>query len=88
MNDLYLMGEFVYSDTDSILVPTQKVPLCQHRIGDALGELKVEASGDNVIIIGHKTYYLTEAWWRACGTPHAKIAATGNIRRWYGARLN
>jgi hypothetical protein len=64
------------------------VPLYQQIIGDALGQLKVEATADDVIVVGYKLYWMGNARYRSCGTPHATIEATGNIRRWYEARLN
>jgi hypothetical protein len=83
MNRLFSLGEFVYSDTDSLLVPSTNTDLYTPFIGDGLGELKVEAQGDDVVVIRAKQYYLNENWARN----KPKNTPVGGLLDWYIAKL-
>jgi hypothetical protein len=76
-----------YSATDSLLIDTDKVVLLQDRIGDGLGQLHVEASGD-AIVIKQNLYYLNDNHYRCAGTPHKVVEESGDIRQWFLNRLD
>jgi hypothetical protein len=92
MNELfaecYSKGiDVVLSNTDSILIPTDKVSLLNERIGPALGQLHIEAQGDEVIIVRGSCYYLNENHWRCAGIPHKIIRETGDVKGWFAKQL-
>jgi hypothetical protein len=59
----------------------------KHRIGDAMGQLHVEASGTDAVVIRANLYYLNDNHYRSCGIPHKRIEATGDIRGWFMQKL-
>jgi hypothetical protein len=58
MNTLYdIAGDnLLYSDTDSLLIPTSMIPLFKTYIGDDLGQLAIEMDSTEAIILGYKRY--------------------------------
>jgi hypothetical protein len=79
--------DVLLSNTDSILIPTDKLELLRHRIGPRLGQLHVETSSCEAVIVKANKYYLSPEHYRAAGTPHATIEAGDNVRQWFIDRL-
>jgi hypothetical protein len=77
MNKLFdecdALGIPVYmSNIDSILIPTSDIKKLQHRIGNEMGELKLECSGNESIVIRPNLYYMNNDHYRSPGIPHKK----------------
>jgi hypothetical protein len=92
MNELFVECQakgidVLLHNTDSILIPSDKVELLRHRIGSKLGQLHLEMAGDEAIIVRPNCYYISDNHYRAAGVPHAKIEATGDIKKWFIKQL-
>jgi hypothetical protein len=80
----FMMGEPVYGDIDSLLVPANKLTTYAPYIGDGLVALKVEASGDDVIVVRAKQYCMLQQRYR--NAPES--VPVDELLSWYAARLN
>jgi hypothetical protein len=83
------LGIPVYmSNIDSILIPTSDVHKLKHRIGNEMGDLKVEHSSDHAIVIRANLFYMNDDHYRSSGIPHKVIQQTGDIRGWFMNQFN
>jgi hypothetical protein len=83
------LGIPVYlSNVDSILIPTSDVHKLKHRIGNEIGDLKVECSSDEAIVVRANCYYMSDSHYRSSGIPHKSIEQTGDVKLWFLNRLN
>jgi hypothetical protein len=83
------LGIKVYmSNVDSILIPTSDVHKLHHRLDDEMGDLKLECSSDQAIVVRANLFYMNDDYYRSSGIPHKTIEATGDVRLWFLNRLN
>jgi hypothetical protein len=75
-------------NTDSFAIPTADVEKVRDLIGPALGALKLEQSGRDVVVLRGNAYYFSDEYYRYTGMTHAKINAQPSIRSFYLAQLN
>jgi Zn/Cd-binding protein ZinT len=74
-------------NTDSFAIPTADVEKVRNLIGTGLGFLKLEESGQNVVVLRGNAYYFSDEYYRFTGMTHAKINAQPSIREFYLAQL-
>jgi hypothetical protein len=92
MNELFMECQtknidVLLSSTDSILVPTDQLDLLKHQIGNRLGDLHLETSSSEAIIVSATKYYLLDSHFRAAGTQHKTIEDTRDITNWFMNQL-
>jgi hypothetical protein len=78
----------IMSCVDSLLIPNSDVAKLDHRIGDSMGQLHIEACGEEAIIIRPNLYYLSDSHYRSSGIPHSGLEATKDVRGWFEEQLH
>jgi hypothetical protein len=75
-------SDLIYSDTDSLLIPTSRVSDFRQYIGENMGELKVEETSPEAIVVKAKCYYMSNDRYR---TFRGK---DGDVRQWYSSLIS
>jgi DNA polymerase elongation subunit (family B) len=75
--------EVLYSDTDGLLIESDRVHELSEFIGTELGKLHVERECDEAIIVKNKLYYLGDEHWRCSGYSRDFVMSSGNVREFY-----